>query len=101
VQQFYTQNIFCVDIDKYNVVGLYIVGSNRLQLSIIRSGGRMVAYKMEFIIFRRHAVEWGLSTPSSLKVMGHDIHEHKIKTREIKTKMCRLKILDCLLQWEV
>jgi hypothetical protein len=100
VQQFYTQNIFCVDIDKYNVVGLYIVGSNRLQLSIIRAG-RMVAYKMESIIFRRHAVEWGLSTSSSLKVMSHGIHEHKIKIGEIKTKMCRLKILDCLPQWEV
>ena len=28
-------------------------------------------------MFGRHAVEWGLSTPSSLKVMGHDISEHK------------------------
>jgi alpha-L-arabinofuranosidase len=34
--------------------------------------------------------------------MGHDISEHKkIKIREIKTKMCRLKILDCLSQWGV
>jgi hypothetical protein len=50
-------------------------------------------------MFGRHAVEWGLSTPSSLIVMGHDISEHKkIKIREIKTK---LKILDWLLQWGV
>ena len=57
---------------------------------------------MESNIFGRHAVEWGLSTPSSLKVMGHDISEHKkIKIREIKTKMCRLKILDGLSQWGV
>jgi hypothetical protein len=47
----------------------------------------MVACKKEpSNIFGRHAVEWGLSTPSSLKVMGHDISEHKkIKVREIKT----------------
>ena len=61
--------------------------------------GKMVAGKMESNMFGRHAVEWGLSTPSSLKVMGHDIYEHKIKILEIKTKMCRLKILDCLSQW--
>jgi hypothetical protein len=61
----------------------------------------MVACKMESTIFRRHAVEWGTSTPSGLKAMGHDIYEHKIKIREIKTKMCRLKMLDCLSQWEV
>jgi hypothetical protein len=35
----------------------------------------------------------------TLKVMSHDIYEHKIKIGEIKTKMCRLKILDCLSQW--
>jgi hypothetical protein len=41
------KTFFCVDIDKYNVVGLYIpVGSNRFQLSII-STGKMVACKME------------------------------------------------------
>ena len=61
--------------------------------------GKMVACKMESIIFRRHAVEWGISTPSSVKIMSHDIYEHKIKIGEIKTKMCRLKILDCLSQW--
>ena len=33
--------------------------------------------------------------------MSHDdIYEHKIKIGEIKTKMCRLKMLDCLSQWE-
>jgi hypothetical protein len=36
-----------------------------------------------------------------LQAMGHDIYEHKIKIREIKTKMCRLKMLDCLSQWGV
>jgi hypothetical protein len=38
-----------------------------------------------------HAVEWGLSTPSSLKVMGHDIHEHKIKNTGNKNKNVQVK----------
>jgi hypothetical protein len=37
-------------------------------------------------MFRRHAVEWGISTPSSFKVMSHDIYEHKIKIGGKKQK---------------